>query len=180
LVIYEAVTTTRPSEHQERRRLIMVIVLCILSLLAVLISAYIVLTWAPERTTEELRGPFAPAPSIFLEIMGMQVHLRDEGPRNDKSPVILIHGTSSSLHTWDGWAQALTRERRVIRFDLPGFGLTGPSADGTYSTHKDVSLVVAILDSLAIKRCVLGGNSLGGTVSWRTALTHRRAWKSSS
>jgi pimeloyl-ACP methyl ester carboxylesterase len=150
----------------------MVAIAGILSLLALLIGAYIVLTWAPERTTEELRGPFAPAPSIFLEMMGMQVHLRDEGPRSDKSPVILIHGTSSSLHTWDGWAQALTRERRVIRFDLPGFGLTGPSPDGMYSIDKDVSLVVAILDRLAIKRCVLGGNSLGGTVSWRTALTH--------
>jgi pimeloyl-ACP methyl ester carboxylesterase len=144
----------------------------ILIVLALLVGVYIVLTWAPERGVEELRDRWAPAPSVFLDVAGMRVHLRDEGPRDHESPIVLIHGTSSSLHTWDGWAQALKDKRRVIRFDLPGFGLTGPSPDGIYSTDNDVRMVIAILDRLGIKRCVLGGNSLGGTVSWRTALAH--------
>jgi pimeloyl-ACP methyl ester carboxylesterase len=144
----------------------------ILIALTLLLGAFVALTWAPERAVEKLRGRWAPAPSIFLDVAGMQVHLRDEGPRDDESPIVLIHGTSSSLHTWEGWAQALKSKRRVIRFDLPGFGLTGPSPDGVYSFHKDISVVVAILDRLDINCCVLGGNSLGGTVSWRTALTH--------
>jgi pimeloyl-ACP methyl ester carboxylesterase len=144
----------------------------ILIALTLLLGAFVALTWAPERAVEELRGRWAPAPSIFLDVEGMQVHLRDEGPRDDERPIVLIHGTSSSLHTWDGWAQALKSKRRVVRFDLPGFGLTGPSPDGVYSFHRDISVVVAILDRLGINCCVLGGNSLGGTVSWRTALTH--------
>jgi pimeloyl-ACP methyl ester carboxylesterase len=60
----------------------------------------------------------------------MSVHLRDEGPRDDKAPIVLLHGTGSSLHALEGWAQALKERRRVIRFDLAGFGLTGPSPDG--------------------------------------------------
>jgi pimeloyl-ACP methyl ester carboxylesterase len=144
----------------------------ILILLALLTGAYVALTWAPERSVEELRGRWARAPSIFLDVAGMRVCLREEGPRHDETPIVLIHGTSSSLHTWDGWAQALKSKRRVIRFDLQGFGLTGPAPDGNYSFAKDVALVIAILDRLDIKRCVLGGNSLGGTVSWRTALAH--------
>jgi pimeloyl-ACP methyl ester carboxylesterase len=64
----------------------------------------------------------------------------------------------------------LKRERRVIRFDLAGFGLTGPSPDGRYSPEADVRLVIAVLDKLGVTHCVLGGNSLGGAVAWRTAL----------
>ena len=119
-----------------------------------------------------LRSRWAPSPSIFLDAAGMQVHVRDEGPREDECPLLLIHGTSSSLHTWDGWVQALKSKRRVIRFDLPGFGLTGPTPDGTYTIDRDISVAIAILDRLNIRRCVAGGNSLGGTIAWRTALTY--------
>jgi pimeloyl-ACP methyl ester carboxylesterase len=137
-----------------------------------LLGAFVAATWAPERTVAELRERWAPPPSVFLDLLGMQVHVRDEGPRDDASPIVLVHGTGGSLHAWEGWAQALRGERRVIRFDLAGFGLTGPSPDGFYSRDKDARLVVAILDKLGIARCVLGGNSLGGTVALRTALDH--------
>ena len=144
----------------------------ILIAIAVLFAAYLAATWAPERSLDELRSRWAPSPSIFLDVAGMQVHVRDEGPREDECPLLLIHGTSSSLHTWDGWVQALKSKRRVIRFDLPGFGLTGPTPDGTYTIDRDISVAIAILDRLNIRRCVAGGNSLGGTIAWRTALTH--------
>jgi pimeloyl-ACP methyl ester carboxylesterase len=121
---------------------------------------------------KELQARWGRAPSVFLNAAGMKVHLRDEGPRDDTSPIVLMHGTLSSLHTWDGWAEALTSKRRMIRFDLPGFGLTGPSPDRIYSTDNDVRLVIAMLDSFGIERCVLGGNSAGGGIAWRTALAH--------
>jgi pimeloyl-ACP methyl ester carboxylesterase len=139
---------------------------------AVLTGLYVALNWAPERSVKDLRARWGRAPSVFPKVAGMKVHLRDEGPRDDASPIVLLHGTLSSLHTWNGWAEALTSKRRVIRFDLAGFGLTGPSPDGIYSIDNDVHLVIAILDSLGIERCVLGGNSLGGGISWRTALAH--------
>ena len=85
---------------------------------------------------------------------------------------MLVHGTGSSLHAWEGWAQALKDKRRVIRFDLPGFGLTGPSPDGVYSSDNDIGVLIAILDKLRVDRCVLGGASLGGGIAWRAALAH--------
>jgi pimeloyl-ACP methyl ester carboxylesterase len=144
----------------------------ILLAVIIVVGAYLAMAWAPERSLERLRPRWAPSPSVFLDAGGMRVHLRDEGPRDDTCPVVLIHGTSSSLHTWDGWAQELKAKRRVIRYDMQGFGLTGPSPDGIYTIDEDIRLVVAILDRLDIAQCVLCGNSLGGTVSWRTALTH--------
>jgi pimeloyl-ACP methyl ester carboxylesterase len=102
--------------------------------------------------------------------MGMQVHLRDEGPHNDLTPIVLLHGTASSLHTWDGWAQELALTRRVVRFDLPGFGLTGPTPDGKYSIDRYAQFVIGVLDKLKINRFDIAGNSLGGNIAWYTAL----------
>ncbi|HEY7247595.1 MAG TPA: alpha/beta hydrolase [Xanthobacteraceae bacterium] len=150
----------------------MMIIVIILISLAIITGLYVAINWAPELTVEELRGRWGNAPSVFLDVAGKKVHLRDEGPRNDPTPLVLLHGTGHSLHTWDGWVAALKGARRVIRFDLAGCGLTGPAADDRYSIDDDVRLVVAILDRLGIDRCVLGGNSLGGLIAWRTALEH--------
>ena len=100
----------------------------------------------------------------------MQVHMRDEGPRDDPVPLVLLHGTSASLHTWDGWADGLKASRRVIRIDLPGFGLTGPYPDGDYTVEHYAKFMHAFLDRLGVTRCVLVGNSLGGQVAIVTAL----------
>ncbi len=150
----------------------MLVVLGIVAALALALIVFIAATWAPERSVAELKARWAPPPSVFLDVAGMQVHLRDEGPRDDPSPIVLLHGGGSSLHAWEGWAQALKVRRRVIRFDAAGHGLTGPSADGRYGGDNDVRLVIAILDKLGIAHCVIGGNSMGGAVAWRTALAH--------
>jgi pimeloyl-ACP methyl ester carboxylesterase len=133
-------------------------------------GAALALTWAPDRTVGDLRARWAQPPSRFIEVEGLQVHVRDEGPRDDPSPVVLLHGTSASLHTWDGWVLALKAQRRVIRFDLPGFGLTGPFPDGDYRPAHYLRFMSALLDRLGVARCVLAGNSFGGQVAWLTAL----------
>jgi pimeloyl-ACP methyl ester carboxylesterase len=150
----------------------MTIVLGVLVAIAIAAGIFIAATWAPERSVAELQPRWAPPPSVFVEVAGMKMHLRDEGPRDDPSPIVLLHGSGSSLHAWEGWVAALRGQRRVITLDLPGFGLTGPSPDGVYTLDNDVRVVVALLDKLGVARCVLGGNSLGGAVAWRTALAH--------
>jgi pimeloyl-ACP methyl ester carboxylesterase len=132
--------------------------------------AGLVAVWAPDKPLQDLVRRWAGPPSQFLAIDGLQVHLRDEGPRDDPLPIVLLHGTSDSLHTWDGWAATLVTRRRVIRFDLAGFGLTGPAADGDHSVPRHVRQVLAVLDNLGVQRAVLGGNSLGGHVAWAAAL----------
>ena len=149
-----------------------IIIAGVLACLLLLAGIFIAANWAPERRVADLKERWAPAPSIFVDVVGLNVHVRDEGPFDDPTPVVLLHGMGSSLHAWDGWVEALKQARRVIRFDLPGFGLTGPSSERIYTLDNDVRVVIAMLDRLAIKRCVIGGNSLGGAVAWRTALAH--------
>lgn len=143
-----------------------------LALLVALFAGFVLLNRVPDRPVEELRARWAGPPSQFADISGMNVHLRDEGPREDPLPIVLLHGTGASLHTWDGWTDALREQRRVIRFDMRGFGLTGPSPDGTYRIEDYARDVVAVLDHLGVRQVVLAGNSLGGYVAWATAVLH--------
>ncbi|WAC72420.1 alpha/beta hydrolase [Roseateles sp. SL47] len=132
---------------------------------------------APDRPLESLLSRWAEAPSDFIELpmAGGQiqlVHLRDEGPRDDAAPIVLLHGTAASLHTWAGWVSELKTERRVITLDLPGFGLTGPSVVGDYSDEAYDRFLKAFLAHLKLQRVVLGGNSLGGGIAWGYAARH--------
>ncbi len=128
--------------------------------------------WAPDRPVSTLTARWAPPPSAFVTVAGMQVHVRDEGPRDDPHPIVLLHGTSASLHTWDGWAEQLKATRRVVRFDLPGFGLTGPNPSGDYTLMAYVAFVDQVLQQLGVTQAVVAGNSLGGEIAWLTALHH--------
>jgi len=128
------------------------------------------LSRAPDRPVESLVARWAPPPSDFIDVKGQLVHLRDVGPRDDAEPLVLIHGTSASLHTWEGWVKGLSARHRVISFDLPGFGLTGPSVAGDYRGDTYARFVLDLMDQLKVQRFAVGGNSLGGEVAWRTAL----------
>ncbi len=144
-----------------------------IGLLLMATALALALSRAPDLPVQGLVARWAPAPSDFLDLHGQLVHLRDEGPRNDPSPIVLVHGTSASLHTWQGWSAALRTQRRVISFDLPGFGLTGPFtgryAGQAYRGDDYARFVLDLMDALGIPRAVLGGNSLGGEVAWRVA-----------
>lgn len=125
---------------------------------------------APDRSLESLVPRWALPPSDFVELDGQLVHYRDQGPSGDPLPLVLIHGTSASLHTWEAWATDLSATRRVISFDLPGFGLTGPNAEGDYRAPRYVAFVRQLLGRLGVGRAVIVGNSLGGEIAWQLAL----------
>jgi pimeloyl-ACP methyl ester carboxylesterase len=138
-------------------------------LLGAVLTLSVMLTWEPDRQLGQLAARWAPPPSKFVELGGMQVHIRDEGPRDDPEPLVLLHGLAASLHTWEGWSAGLRGQRRVISVDLPGFGLTGPSPQGDYHIEAYTRFVLQLLDSMGIERCVLIGNALGGEIAWQTA-----------
>lgn len=139
--------------------------------LSLLLGTFVALSWAPDQPVAELKARWAPPPSEFIAIGGLQVHVRDEGPRDDLIPIVLLHGTSSSLHTWDGWAETLKKERRVIRVDLPGFGLTGPAPDGDYSIAAYMRFLEALFVHYGKEGYIVAGNSFGGRLAWEAALS---------
>ncbi|MFZ5570825.1 MAG: alpha/beta fold hydrolase [Thermodesulfobacteriota bacterium] len=105
--------------------------------------------------------------SRYIRIDGTEVHYCDEG----SGPVIVaLHGIMDSLHTWDGWVHEIGDRCRIIRLDLPGFGLTGPFARGDYSREAYVRFLDRFVTSLGLSRFTLAGNSLGGAIAWNYAL----------
>jgi pimeloyl-ACP methyl ester carboxylesterase len=138
----------------------------LLALLAIIVSRL----RTPDRDLAYLKSRWATPPSRFLDFgHGLQVHYRDEGPKDAPNPIVLIHGTGASLHIWDAWAESLQQTHRVIRFDRPGFGLTGPNSTGDYSVAADAQLTRDLLDQLGVKRAVVVGSSSGGQVAWTMA-----------
>ncbi len=125
----------------------------------------------PDLPSSYLERRYANDASGFVDIDGARVHYRDEGPR-DGPTLVALHGMYSSLHTWDGWVDRLTDRVRVVRLDLPGFGLTGPTAEGGYGMASYVDLLRAFCERLDLGEVALAGNSLGGGVAWRAAVAH--------
>lgn len=123
---------------------------------------------------EKLKIKYATGTSTFMPLMGMQVHYRSEGNQEDSLPLILIHGTSSSLHTWDSLVSLLTHSthKRIIRLDLPAFGLTGPNPENKYTATYYSLFLDSFLNQLHINKCILAGNSLGGAIAWQYTVAH--------
>ena len=137
---------------------------------AVGIVALALWLYAPDKPRTVLEAAY---PGDYRSVDGVRLRLRDTGPRN-ASAVILLHGFGASLDTWEPWAQTLSERFRVIRFDLPGFGLTGADPTGDYSNARDIRILTGLMDQLGIDRASLIGNSLGGRIAWNFAALNPR------
>jgi pimeloyl-ACP methyl ester carboxylesterase len=107
----------------------------------------------------------------YVAAAGIRLRVKDSGPRGAPA-VIMLHGFGASLDTWDAWAAVLGQKYRVVRFDLPGFGLTGPDPAKNYTDQRTVVVLAALMDRLGIARASLIGNSLGGKIAWNFAVAH--------
>jgi pimeloyl-ACP methyl ester carboxylesterase len=140
-----------------------VAVLAALAILALALCLY-----APDKPRPALEAAY---PGDYLLVDGVRLRVRDTG-RRDAPAVILIHGFGASLETWEPWAQALSAHYRIIRFDLPGFGLTGPDPTGDYTDAREVKILADMMDKMDLRRASLIGNSLGGRIAWNFAAQH--------
>ena len=131
-----------------------------LLLLVLSISLYL---YSPDISVSELKKTYANQHSQFIEIDGMNVHYRDEG---EGQTIVLLHGTGASLHTWDEWTNELKKIFRVIRLDLPAYGLTGPHPEKKYSLSDYSSFLNSFIETVDVDNFILSGNSLGGAIAW--------------
>lgn len=128
----------------------------------------------PTLTLAELRAKYTEPASRFVEVDGVELHYRDEG---SGAPVVLLHASYMELSTWQGVAERLRAERRVVRFDFPNAGLSGgetrPIPEGRFDlTDRNVELLLGFADALGLERFALVGTSSGGIVAFRFAARH--------
>lgn len=126
----------------------------------------------PDTDADAMIAKYTNAQSRFVENdAGLRVHYRDEG-NPDGTPLILLHGSSASLHTWAPLVERLGADYRIISYTQPGHGLTGPHPRDDYSFAGMAEALDLVVEELGVDQFVLGGNSMGGWVSWRYALAH--------
>lgn len=150
------------------KRFLRITLRVLLGLLAFFIVLAIVL-YAPDLPIDELENKYSTPESKFVKVMGMDVHVRETGRG---TPLILLHGFASTLHTWGSWQARFSERFRVISLDLPGSGLTGPNAVGEYSQDYMLTFLDEFLRTMKVDTCYLVGNSMGGELAWRYALLH--------
>lgn len=104
--------------------------------------------------------------SHFAEIDGVRLHYQEKG---NGTPLVLIHGFTSSTYSWKEVFEPLAKNFHVIALDLKGFGFSG-KPDGDYSRRAQAVLVAHLLDHLKIDKAWLCGSSMGGEVALNFAL----------
>ncbi|MEZ4913163.1 MAG: alpha/beta hydrolase [Chitinophagales bacterium] len=120
-------------------------------------------------TYKKLLIKYTNSASRFMVIDGAMIHYRDEG---SGYPILLIHGSFSSLHTFNAWANELSLHYRVIRLDLQGFGLSDPREYIENPVEEFKSLLTRFLNILGVYNCHIAGSSLGGWIAWEFALAY--------
>ena len=133
----------------------------VILLVIALASAY-----RSDLSAEAVNAKYLTPESKFIEVDGMQVHVRILG---EGEPVFLLHGSFASLHTWDAWQQAMSPYYQTISLDFPGHGLTGPDSLKRYGVKDYSELVHALAQKLKIEQYHVAGNSMGGAVAMQLA-----------
>ena len=145
--------------------------LTVAALMIILLAVLALWLWTPDQPRAELERLYLASPTDMVDVAGTRLHVRDSGPK-DAPAVILLHGFGASLHTWEPWAAGLAPTHRVIRFDLPGSGLSPPDPSGDYTDARSRQLLIALMDRLGLARASLVGHSIGGRIAWGFAAEH--------
>jgi pimeloyl-ACP methyl ester carboxylesterase len=124
-----------------------------------------------DKPVASLVSIYADDESGFYRWKDINVHFKDEG---SGIPILFLHGSSSSLHTWDKLTAYLKNHVRIIRVDLPGFGLTGPHPERDYSMKGYIQFLDAFTKFLDIGSFILAGNSWGGLLAWNYTSQHQQ------
>jgi len=149
----------------------------ILKMLALIVLSGVIFTMLSGCTAlgtksipaEELEKKYGDAYSKYVKVGDINVFYRDQG----KGPVLLLlHGICASSLTWDGWVRELGDTYRIIRMDVPGFGITGPVRKELYERDNAVKFLDDFVNALGLDRFFLVGNSLGGYIAWNYAIDH--------
>jgi magnesium chelatase accessory protein len=121
---------------------------------------------AMDWRTDGLDWPNRDA-SRFVDAGGLRWHLQRLG-RGE--PMLLIHGTGASTHSWRDLAPLLARRFEVIAPDLPGHGFTASPGAERLSLPGMAAAVAELLVALDLRPCWVVGHSAGAAVLARLCL----------
>lgn len=131
-----------------------------------LLAGWIWANWHDDLPLAQALERYAYPDSQFVIVDGMEIHYRRVGKGD---PILLLHDAQSSLHTWAGWTEQLSEKQQVLSVDLPGFGLSAPHPQGSYSAFMYASFLDSFLQKLNLQKVSLAGCGLGAQIAWQFA-----------
>jgi magnesium chelatase accessory protein len=120
------------------------------------------LTWATDGRDWPHR-----AHSHFVAAGGLHWHVQRMG---SGPPVLLLHGTGASTHSWRDLMPRLAEQFALIVPDLPGHAFTERAYGAGLSLAGMAQGVSALLKALDVAPVAAVGHSAGGAVAIRMAL----------
>ena len=121
--------------------------------------------------------PVAPAAASFraevrdARVGDTTIAWYERGPRTGP-PLVMAIGTGSTMAEWDpALIELLATKRRVILFDYPGLGRSGPQR-GTVTFPRYADTLARFLTAIGIERADILGWSMGGFVAQQLAIRH--------
>jgi pimeloyl-ACP methyl ester carboxylesterase len=106
----------------------------------------------------------------LARVNGIQLYYEELG---NGPPLVLVHGFSCGVRSWDPQIQAFSDTRRVIAYDVRGFGMSdAPERPEDYSQALSVADLAALLEHLRTERAAIGGLSMGGNIALNLAIAH--------
>jgi magnesium chelatase accessory protein len=120
--------------------------------------------WEQERPT----WPHHEA-SCFVEAAGILWHVQRMG---QGLPLILIHGTGASTHSWRDLMPLLARRYSVTAVDLPGHAFSGDLSPARSSIDGMSGALGALLHTMQISPVYCVGHSAGAVILCKMALEH--------
>lgn len=112
------------------------------------------------------------ATSRFVRAGGLRWHVQ-RGGRG--TPVLFVHGTGASAHSWHALVERLGDAFEWVAFDLPGHGFSDPAARGDETLVGVSRLVAELLEALDFAPQLVVGHSAGAAILCRMALDGRIA-----
>ncbi|MFT6149273.1 MAG: pimeloyl-ACP methyl ester carboxylesterase [Saprospiraceae bacterium] len=109
--------------------------------------------------------------SKFVVIDKMNIHYKEEG---EGKVFVLLHDAGTSLNIWEEWMPFLIAHYKVIRLDLPGFGLSPQSKKFDYKMDSYIYFIKKFTAAmgLGLEMFHIGGIGFGGHLAWQYTLLH--------
>jgi len=147
----------------------------VLVIVVILLLPVAIIFLRPSRilTKQEAEEKYKLPTSHFVMWKGAKLHYTDEG---QGIPLMMVHGYGGSHRNFDKIAALMKDDFRVIRIDLPGFGLSDfPKIED----EKNADLIqlyrdymTFMLNELKLDSVYMMGNSMGGTMVMGAALNN--------
>ncbi len=137
-----------------------------------IIFIFLIFNFCTTFNEKELAKKYYPK-GKYIELLNFHIFVIEKNLdliQQNKIPIILIHGFSSNVHTWEYYIENL-KYHPVIAFDLPGFGFSS-KPETKYNRSSFVNIVKAIMDYYNFYKVILIGNSMGGEISLRFTILH--------